>query len=109
MKSFQSFLCLNSNELFKPSSVINFIKELEDFLENDKSIYYSIDRFEGNFAICENRKTLKMESIPISRLPKNITKNSILKYVNNNFFVDELQTSIAKENIHYKSKKVYKK
>ena len=109
MKTFSNSLSINSNNLSNSFSVASFIKELEDFLKDDKPIYYSIDRFEGSFAICENRETLKMESIPISSLPKNITKNSILKYESNNFFVDNIQTSIAKQNINSKIKKVYKK
>jgi len=96
----------NKTEVF---SIEAFIKELELFLEKPKTIFYSIDRFEGDFAVCENRESLEMVNIPISKLPKNINKSTILKLENNKYFVDTAKTICIKSRINYKSSKVYKR
>ena len=96
----------NKTEVF---SAQNFIKELELFLEKPKSISYSIDRFEGAFAVCENRESLEMVNIPLSKLPKNINKSTILKFENNKYYIDTVKTICIKNQINYKSSKVYKR
>ena len=95
----------NKSQIF---SIENFIKDLENFLEKPKTIYYSIDRFEGDFAVCENRESLEMVKIPLSKLPKNTTKSSILKFESNKYSIDTTKTICIKNRINYKSSKVYK-
>ena len=96
-----------NNCFTKNLSISTFLKELENYIENKCTIYYSIDRFEGSFAICENRKTLEMVNITISSLPKNIDKTSILKYKNGNFSIDAIQTIAVKKNIKTKASTLY--
>lgn len=51
-------------------------------------IYFSIDRFEDNFAVCENRQTGELINIPISELPENAKEGSILILKNGKYLLD---------------------
>lgn len=51
-------------------------------------IYFSIDRFEDNFAVCENRQTGELINIPISELPENTKEGSILALENGKYILD---------------------
>lgn len=51
-------------------------------------IYFSIDRFEDNFAVCENRQTGELINIPISELPENAKEGSILALENGKYILD---------------------
>ena len=51
-------------------------------------IYFSIDRFEDNFAVCENRQTGELINIPISELPENAKEGSILALKNGKYILD---------------------
>lgn len=66
--------------------VSNFIKELEEKLMEE---IYTIDRFEGEFAVCENRESGKMINIKKEDLPQNIKEGSIIKYKNGEYSIDE--------------------
>ena len=50
---------------------------------------YTIDRFEGEFAVCENRETGEMINIKKENLPEKIKEGSILKLKNGKYFLDE--------------------
>lgn len=56
-------------------------------------ILFSIDRFEGNYAVCENLTTNEFCNIPKSKLPKNCKEGSIIKLDNNKYVLDEKATS----------------
>ena len=83
----------------------NFIKDIKIFLNNSKSnninhtTFYSIDRFVGNFAICENQTTGEFINIPKVLIPKQSKETDILKFENNKFTIDKNQTEIKKEEI----------
>lgn len=96
----------NKTEVF---SIENLIKELELFLEKPQSTSFSIDRFEGNFAVCENRESLEMVNIPLSKLPKNINKSTVLNFENNKYYIDTVKTICIKNRINYKTSKIYKR
>lgn len=71
----------------------SFSKEL------NKGLTYSIDRFEGEFAVCENRQTGEMVNIKKSLLPEGVKAGSIIKFENGNYVLDfektqEKQTEI---------------
>lgn len=96
-----------NNYFTKNSSIGTFLKELEDYIESTGTVYYSIDRFEDSFAVCENRKTLKMVNIPISSLPKNIDKTSILKCKDGIFSIDTTKAINVRKNIKNKVSTLY--
>lgn len=100
---------LNTNN--NSSNIIsNFSNELNTFLEtNIDGATFTIDRIEGEIAICENRKNKKMINIHLSKLPKNIKENDIIKYTNNIYILEEPETSSAKQNIRDKFNRLKKK
>jgi len=60
---------------------------------------FSIDRFEDNFAVCENQKTGELINVPITELPKNCTRGSILKFENGKYILDLNSTHKEQEKI----------
>lgn len=60
---------------------------------------FSIDRFEENYAVCENRETGEFVNIPIDKLPENCTKGSILKLENGKYILDAISTKEEQEEI----------
>lgn len=55
-------------------------------------ITYSIDRFEGDYAVCENKQTCEFVNIPKSKLPKNAIRGSIIIYSNGVYTLDDTLT-----------------
>lgn len=80
----------------------NFINELKNFLDKNSNSLYTLDRFEGNFAILENRTTKKMTDIPISNIPSNAKEGDILKLSNGSYVIDYKETNIVSDRIRYK-------
>ncbi len=80
----------------------NFINELKNFLNKDSNSMYTLDRFEGDFAILENRSTKKMTDIPISNIPSNAKEGDILKLSNGSYVIDYEETSIVSDRIRDK-------
>lgn len=72
-----------SNEVSK-FDVGSFIQELAERLEiMGKEL--TVDRFEGKFAVCEDRKNGKNYNIEISKLPEGIKEGSIIKFENGKY------------------------
>lgn len=86
----------------------NFSKELNNHLEFEKKIF-SVDRFEGKFAICENRETGEMINIEKAILPENIKEGSIVKYENGKFILDNETTSKKQAEIKNMVNNLFKK
>ena len=80
----------------------NFINELKNFLDKNSNSMYTLDRFEGDFAILENRSTKKMTDIPISNIPSNAKEGDILKLSNGSYVIDYEETSIVSDRIRNK-------
>ena len=70
------------------SFITNFLKELEERLRKMEEILV-VDRIEGNMAICENRKSKKMQNIPLSILPEDIKEGSVLIEKQGKYEIDE--------------------
>ena len=75
--------------------ISEFLKELEKGLRN-------IDRFEGDFAVCEDRDTGEMVDFKRDDLPQNAREGSILKYSNGKFEIDSKQEQEVSERIKQK-------
>ena len=61
--------------------------------------YFSIDRFEGNFAICVDEYE-KVKKIEIKKLPKNIKEGDIVKVLKDGTFkIDKEKTKQEREDI----------
>lgn len=75
----------------------SFSNELKKCIE--KPILFSIDRFEGIFAVCENIETNEIINIDKSLLPENCTEGDIIKLENNVYIKDEIVTKNTQEEI----------
>ena len=84
----------------------SFSKELSNKLNE---CTYSIDRFEEEFAVCENIKTGEMVNIKKELLPENITEGSIIKYNNGIYTLDIEATNKKQDEIKNMVNKLFKK
>lgn len=84
--------------------ISEFLKELEKGLRNmnNEIKEYTIDRFEENFAVCEDRDTGEMVNFKRDDLPQNAREGSILKYSNGKFEIDSKQEQEVSERIKQK-------
>lgn len=62
-------------------------------------MYFTIDRFEGNFAVCEDRQTKKMTNVNIKDLPKGVKEGDIVKYENGKYSIDIEETERIRKKI----------
>jgi len=80
----------------------NFIDELKNYLtkseltENFKNLpnytLFTLDRYEGNFAVCENRTTGEMINIPKTVIDSSAKEGDILKFENDKFQINISET-----------------
>ncbi len=98
-------------ELFENKKNISnsdFSKELEKSISKT-SISYSIDRFEGEFAICENRETKEFINIKKSLLPQNCKSGDIITLKNGEYVLDIETTKKEKDEIKQLVDNLFKK
>lgn len=69
---------------------------------------YSIDRFEGDYAILENRQTNEIKQVKKDMLPENIKEGSIVQYVNGKYIYDEAFTKEKTNRIQDRMNKLWK-
>lgn len=70
---------------------------------------FSIDRFEENFAVCENLETGEFLNIPICDLPQNAKEGSIIKFENGVYFLDKNSTKNKQTEIKKLVNNLFKK
>lgn len=80
----------------------NFINELKNYLNKNSNPMFTLDRFESDFAVLENRNTKEMTDIPISNIPSNAKEGDILKLSNGSYVIDYEETSIVSDRIRDK-------
>ena len=97
----------NLNSDFFNNSIDSFLNEIKNVLSSYNSNKYTIDRFEGDFAVCENRKTKEFINIPVSKIPKDSKEGDILKFENNNYIIDKTCTLNTKNRIEQKMDKLF--
>lgn len=85
----------------------SFSKELKKSIE--KTSYFSIDRFEGEFAICENKETSEIININKSLLPANCKEGDIIKLENGVYIIDKTITNSEQEEIKNMVNNLFKK
>ena len=101
---FDLFNNLNQNISSNNSNnfIESFINELKTYLEQSFNSMYTLDRFEGNFAVLEDRNSKRMLDIPISNIPSNAKEGDILKLSNGSYIVDHEETKIVSDRIKQK-------
>lgn len=89
----------------------NFINDLKNYLSrnNTENSILILDRFEGNFAICENKQTGKIVNIPKSLISSQAKDGDILKLKNNNYRVLPIETIFEKQKINKNFSSLFKK
>lgn len=68
---------------------------------------FSIDRFEGEIAVLENRKTGSITNIERNKLPENIKEGDILKKINGKYSLDAEKTVEESNRIKNKMKDLW--
>ncbi len=68
---------------------------------------YIVDRFEGNYAICENRRTKEMTNIKTEELPEYIAEGDVIVYQHNEYKVDYEKRKETEERIQNKLKNIF--
>ncbi len=82
-------------------------EEMELAKKLDAIEEYSVDRFEGEYAILENRKTNEIKNVKRDMLPENIKEGSILQYVNGKYTYNEELTKEETNRIQEKMNKLW--
>lgn len=75
-------------------------------IEN-QNITLVIDRFESNFAICENHETGEMLNIEKQKLPDNISEGDVIKIIDNEYIIDEQARKEIEERIKRKVSNIF--
>jgi len=88
---------LNIDNSKEKISINSFSKELENSI--NKELFFSIDRFEGEFAVCENKQTSEMVNIKKSLLPENCKAGDIITFKNGVYLIDKIVTQNEKNEI----------
>lgn len=68
---------------------------------------YTIDRFEENIAVLEDRKTGKTKNIEKEKIPENTKEGDIIKCINGKYFKDEEKTRKVENEIEEKYKNLW--
>ena len=97
----------NKFETLKEDISDNLIDEASKKLGLDNE-EFSLDRFEENRAILENRKTNEMIEVDRNRIPKDAKEGDILKFIDNEFKIDMELTNQKSEEIKEKMNKIWK-
>ena len=63
---------------------------------------YTIDRFEGEFAVCENRNSGEIIKIERNKLPLDINEGTIIKKINKEYIEDKKETEEISKRIKEK-------
>ena len=82
-------------------------EEMELAKKLDAIEEYSVDRFEGEYAVLENRKTNEIKNVKRDMLPENIKEGSILQYVNGKYTYNEERTQEEVNRIQDKMNKLW--
>lgn len=83
----------------------DFLKSLAERLTKMEEVLV-VDRIEGNIAVCENRKSRKMQEIAVKDLPENIEEGTILKWKDGKYEIDTSKE--IEQRIEQKMKNVWK-
>lgn len=85
----------------------NLEKKYSDILRDGDT--YTVDRFENEFAILENRNTRKTVNISIFKLPNNLKEGDILTISNGKFILNNEKTQSLQNDIQNRFDKLKKK
>ena len=70
-------------------------------------MYYIIDRFEEEYAVCENSETGKMENIEKNKIPTEAKKGDVIVLIDGEYLLDIYKTEERKRIINSKIKDLW--
>lgn len=82
-------------------------QEIELAQKLDAIEEYTIDRFEENKIVIENRQTKEIKNIEKNKISNNCKEGDILKCINGKYFLDEEQTQKTEKEIQEKYKNLW--
>ena len=89
----------------KNNCIQEFLNTIKLKLEKENILV--IDRFEENFAVCEDRNNKKIVNIEISKLPEQVKEGDILRFKNNKYEIYEQKRKEIEEKINDKMKNLF--
>ena len=89
----------------KNNCIQEFINTIKLKLEKEKILV--VDRFEEDFAVCEDRSSKKIKNIEISKLPEQVKEGDILRFKNNKYEIDEEKRKEIEKRINDKMKNLF--
>lgn len=103
---------LNNNKNFKKNftDIKHNLKNIINYINNKtnpEESFWVIDRFEENFAICENRENKEIRIINLLELPENIKEGNVLKLKNNKYEIDLEEEKRIEDRILQKMKNIW--
>ena len=84
-------------------------QDLLNYLNENKKAKFSIDRFEENFAVCENKETLEMINISKNLIPENASIGDILTLKDDILIIDVLKPKDQQKKIASLVSQLFKK
>lgn len=96
----------NTNHINNQSNNISQ-EELELANKLDAIEEFTVDRFEGNIAVLENRKTQEMVNLKKEELPEGLKTGDIIKKINGKFYIDIVETEKIEKRIESKMKDLW--
>lgn len=82
-------------------------EEIELAQKLDAVQEFTLDRYEGNMAVLENRETGEIKNIEKNQIPNNVKEGDILKCINGKYFLDKEQTTKVEKEIENKYKNLW--
>ncbi len=97
-------LDFSSEEIITSADIEKFIKEIEErLMKMEESIKrYTIDRFEGDLAVCEDRETQNIININREELPDDAKEGTIIMLTEDGYSIDTKTQNETEERIKQK-------
>ena len=100
-------LLKNISNHIKDMDIGKFINEIEErFNEMEEELV--IDRYEGDYAICEDRKTGAKKEILKTELQEGLEEGSVIKKENGKYIKAEKEQEIIEKRIEDKMNQIWK-
>lgn len=87
--------------------ISEFINQIKEKVKNMGEGVWVVDRFEGDFAICENRENKEKRKIKIKKLPENIKEGSILRFKDGKYSLDLNEQEKIEKRIEEKMRDIW--
>lgn len=82
-------------------NISNFLEELSERIKKMQDILV-VDRIEGEYAVCENRRTKEMQDIKLTDLPEEIKEGTVLKWNDGKYEIDTKEQKEIEDRIKQK-------